>query len=87
MSKRDAATAALKRALYPEAPPRAISPHDLADRLNVTPQAVHNWAAGRSRPSASIRGELEALLGVPRTWWLTDEEREAAGLPAEDDAA
>jgi transcriptional regulator with XRE-family HTH domain len=72
----EAATAALDSALSP-----TMTPTKLAEELGVTPQAVHNWRSGRARPDAKLRKRIEELLGIPRTSWLTDAEREAAGLP------
>lgn len=76
MSDRTAATAALKEALRTR-----NASTELAEALDVTPQAVCNWASGRGRPSMKHRAALEKRLGIDRTWWLSDDERAAAGLP------
>lgn len=57
---------------------------EFAEELGVSPQAVSNWCAKdtkhRTRPAANLRKKIEEETGIPRTDWLTAEEREAAGL-------
>ncbi len=59
---------------------------EFAEKLGVSPQAVSNWVAedpkNRTRPSGHLRKEIERIAGIPRATWLTDEEREAAGIDA-----
>lgn len=64
---------------------------ELAEKLGVSPQAVSNWCAeqarNRTRPDAKLRKKLEELTGIPRTAWLNEVEREAAGLDDEPNGA
>ena len=78
MASSPAASAALKAVL---APAVTISAVDLAAELDVTPQAVYNWMNGAGRPAVAHRKRVEELTGVPSASWLTDAERDAAGLP------
>lgn len=82
MASSPAASAALKAALSPSITVRA-----LAEACGVTDQAVFNWMGGGGRPAVHHRALVEKLTGVHRSSWLTDEEREAAGLPPRENAA
>lgn len=79
----DDASKRLREAMSP--PPR-MTQGKLAEDLGVTAQAVSNWCSGRARPEPKHRKRIEELTGIPRTAWMTDEEREAAGI-GEDGAA
>ena len=57
------------------AEPGGLTQTRLADRLGVSQPAVFEWFAGNARPSAHFRTAIEALLGIPASAWLTDEER------------
>ena len=60
---------------------RRVSQAELARRLDVTRQTVHEWLTGVRRPSAERRRELLELLGVPFVSW----DRVASWKPSDED--
>jgi transcriptional regulator with XRE-family HTH domain len=75
----------LRNELFPR-----ISQAQLAEKLNVTQQAVSAWLHGRARPDLAKMLKIEALLGIPIASWADeiprpDEEEEDDG--GDDDEA
>ena len=50
-----------------------LSPQDVAEKLNVTVQAVSNWEKGRSFPDIGNLVKLSDLYGVSLDWLLKGE--------------
>ena len=56
---------------------RGLRQADIANALNISPQAVSKWERGENAPDIAILGALAKLLGVS-TDWLLDTHREGA---------
>jgi len=48
---------------------------DVAERLELTPQSVSQWEAGRMLPSSNNLRKLAGILGVSLDWLGSDESR------------
>jgi transcriptional regulator with XRE-family HTH domain len=53
---------------------RRVTQLELADHLNVTPQAVSGWERGESTPEADKITRISNFLGVPVGWLLEGED-------------
>jgi len=47
---------------------------EIAIKVNVTRQTIHNIFKGRRRPSPELAKKLEQVTGVPRLCWLYPDE-------------
>lgn len=47
---------------------------DLARRLGISRQAVHEILAGKRVPGSKMSKKLEAATGIPRACWMYPEE-------------
>ena len=47
-----------------------LKQHDIANALQVSPQAVSKWERGENAPDIAVLGELCTLLGVTTDWLL-----------------
>ena len=82
--RRTVGAARLRSELFPR-----ITQAQLAEKLEVTQQAVSAWLHGRSRPDLAKMLKIEALLGIPIASWADevprpDEEEDDGG---DDEAA
>lgn len=53
-----------------------ISQSELAERLNVSRQAISRWEGGRTSPTVDTLKVLAKIYGVTVDWLLNDEETE-----------
>ena len=53
-----------------------ISQSELAERLNVSRQAISRWEGGRTSPTVDRLKVLAKIYGVTVDWLLNDEETE-----------
>jgi transcriptional regulator with XRE-family HTH domain len=58
--------------------PKVMTQSELAKRLNVSPQAVSDWVAGKSKPRADLMAQIEDLLGIPMRAWTEPSSEEGA---------
>ncbi len=58
----------LRQQLSP--PPPLMSRGELAERLNISPQAISSWINGTSVPEAWRMAALEEILGIPMRDWM-----------------
>ena len=56
---------------------RHMSQEDLAERLEVSRQAVSKWEADTARPTREKRDQLSELLELPPEFWTAPAEEEA----------
>ncbi len=70
------ASEALRVAVDPDSPNRKTTQTKLARELGVTQPAVYFWMRGETRPTPKLRREIQRILRIPASDWLTDEERE-----------
>ena len=54
-----------------------LSPREVAERLNVTQQAVSNWEKGRSFPDVGNLVKISDLYGVSLDWLLKGEKNQS----------
>lgn len=59
--------------------PKVMAPGELAKRLGVSPQAVSDWVAGKSKPKADLMAQLEDLLEIPMRAWTETVEEDDSG--------
>ena len=57
---------------------RKLSQEDLAERINVSRQAVGKWEADRSRPTREKLERLSALFDLPPEVWQEEPPERAA---------
>jgi len=65
----------LRAELFPR-----ITQAQLAEKLDVSQQAVSAWLHGRARPDLSKMIQIERLLGIPVATWI-----EVVSVPEEQD--
>lgn len=61
---------------------RGLSQEELADRLNVSRQAVSRWEVGSAQPDASNVLQLSKLFGVTADYLLNDDYESDRDVPA-----
>ena len=66
---------------------RNLSQEELAEKLNVSRQAVSRWEVGSSQPDASNLLQLSRLFGVSADYLLNDDYEDSLNTPASGPAA
>lgn len=61
--------------------PKVMSQSELAEKLEVSPQAVSKWVRGDGRPAPKLMAKIEEVLGIPMREWADESPEEA---PAEE---
>jgi len=69
---------ALRVALDPTNPNRAMTQAELARRLKVKQPSVSEWVRMNTRPESHYRQAIQRELGILADDWMTDTEREIA---------
>lgn len=64
-----------------------LSQEELAEKLNVSRQAVSRWEVGSSQPDASNLLQLSRLFGVSADYLLNDDYEDSLNTPASGPAA
>ena len=61
----------LARKIRSQREKRGLKQQDIANALNVSPQAVSKWERGENAPDIGVLAPLSRILGVSTDWLLS----------------